>query len=136
MDFDCSGPCIALVLQKENAVVVAVSAALTYLNWRGLQLVGGMSKAYMLFILAPFVFTTVLSAPNMDFARCWETADAASLQWEKLVNVLFWKRFLQEGRTVGLLGHDELERVVVGLQRQVEALRTDYADVQRPPKQI
>ena len=71
------------------AFLLAMSALLTWLNYRGLHVVGGTAVATTLFILAPFVLLCALCAPRVQPAN-WTVVDWPSVQWGTFLNIMFW----------------------------------------------
>ena len=50
--------------------LITLSAALAYMNWRGLTLVGGLAVAFTVIIIVPFVLLIIIGAPRVD-PRNW-----------------------------------------------------------------
>lgn len=66
---------------------------LSYLNWRGLHIVGRTAVGLCLSSLLPFFVLVVLGTPKMDLSRFNQSFDQQSLKdvnWTYLLNVLFW----------------------------------------------
>ena len=61
---------------------------ITWLNIRGIQLVGLVSIVFTLFVLAPFVTMVILGAPRMDTSH-W-LASTGNPDWPLLLSVLLW----------------------------------------------
>lgn len=62
---------------------------LTYLNWRGLHVVGRVALGLCIFSLLPFVVLVCVGIPSMKLERLLEV-DLANVNWAYLLNVLFW----------------------------------------------
>lgn len=65
---------------------------ITWLNLRGIRLVGFMSMIFTVFVLAPFVVMVILGAPRIDPAH-WFASSASvpgSVNWALLTSVLLW----------------------------------------------
>ncbi|MBM4264415.1 MAG: APC family permease [Deltaproteobacteria bacterium] len=65
---------------------------ITWLNIRGIQLVGFMSVIFTLFVLAPFIVMIVLGAPRVETAHWFASSGDASgsVNWALLMSVLLW----------------------------------------------
>ena len=68
---------------------VALTAALSYLNYRVLHLVGLSALALTAFSLSPFVAFTVLAAPKIRPAR-WLAIDVGAVNLRGYFNSMFW----------------------------------------------
>eukprot|EP00667_Euglena_gracilis_P006984 EG_transcript_7057 len=73
--------------------IVAVTAALTYLNYRGLVVVGRMAVFLTVFCMLPFVGIVALGLPQVDPAL-WRVSsvgkDMREVDWAKFLNIIFW----------------------------------------------
>ncbi|KAH7372559.1 hypothetical protein KP509_17G009800 [Ceratopteris richardii] len=69
--------------------VLVITAALTYLNYRGLSIVGWISVALGIFSLLPFVFMAILAVPRLHPAQ-WIVVDFSAVDWTTYLNTLFW----------------------------------------------
>ncbi|KAH7405608.1 hypothetical protein KP509_15G077700 [Ceratopteris richardii] len=69
--------------------ILAITAALTYLNYRGLSIVGWLAVAVGVFSLLPFGVMAILAVPRLDFAR-WLVIDLEKVDWTTYLNTLFW----------------------------------------------
>ncbi|KAJ8747605.1 hypothetical protein K2173_014467 [Erythroxylum novogranatense] len=69
--------------------ILVLTVALTYLNYRGLSIVGWLSIILGVFSLLPFVFMGVVSIPKIKPSR-WLVADMSTVDWGLYLNVLFW----------------------------------------------
>jgi amino acid transporter len=68
---------------------VALSLALTYMNYRGLQVVGDAAVTTTVLIIAPFVLLCAFAAPAIN-PRNWLAVDLPSVQWGTFLNIMFW----------------------------------------------
>ena len=75
LDYLRSGGGVALPPPVRSLAVLALTAALTYLNYRGLHIVGLSAMALTAFSLSPFLALTVLAAPKIRPFR-WLAFDA------------------------------------------------------------
>eukprot|EP00803_Ostreobium_quekettii_P007487 evm.model.scf_227.3 EVM.evm.TU.scf_227.3 scf_227:35250-42034(+) len=74
-----------------RAFCIVVSVMLTYLNWRGLQVVGSTTVFLTCFMLAPFVVLTIIGIPKIH-ASNWLDYKPGHLEknfWD-FMNVMFW----------------------------------------------
>jgi amino acid transporter len=73
-------------------LIILLTAALTYLNYRGLDVVTEVAIGICLFSLLPFVAFCILSAPQVDPARWLQTPPGglAGVDWRLLLNTFFW----------------------------------------------
>lgn len=71
------------------AAVLFITAALTYMNYRGLAIVGWLAVGLGIFSLLPFAIMALLSLPKLDPAN-WIVIDFASVDWTTYLNTLFW----------------------------------------------
>ncbi|CAN6338722.1 unnamed protein product [Urochloa humidicola] len=79
----------ALPPPLRSLAVLALTAALTYLNYRGLHLVGLSALALTAFSLSPFVALTALALPKIRPSR-WLAMDAAAVDLRGYFNSMFW----------------------------------------------
>ena len=70
--------------------LVVSSLALTYLNYRGLKLVGRTAVALTVFIVCPFVVLTAMAAKDVDPSNWFASADPETKDLVGFVNVMFW----------------------------------------------
>ncbi|WVZ90954.1 hypothetical protein U9M48_037204 [Paspalum notatum var. saurae] len=84
-----SGAGLALPPPARSLAVLALTAALTYLNYRGLHLVGLSALALTAFSLSPFLALTVLAVPRIRPAR-WLALDARAVDLRGYFNSMFW----------------------------------------------
>ncbi|XP_051138403.1 probable polyamine transporter At1g31830 isoform X2 [Andrographis paniculata] len=63
--------------------------ALTYLNYRGLTIVGWVATLLGVFSLLPFLFMGVVAVPELEPSR-WFVVDFNNINWALYLNTLFW----------------------------------------------
>ncbi len=66
----------------------ALIGAITWINIRGIRLVGLSSILFALLVLLPFGAMVILGAPQVDPAKWWRHSD--SINWPLLVSALLW----------------------------------------------
>ncbi|CAN4076377.1 unnamed protein product [Withania somnifera] len=71
------------------AAVVALTVVLTYMNYRGLTIVGWIAVSLGILSILPFVVMGLISIPKIRPAR-WLVADVHSIDWNLYLNTLFW----------------------------------------------
>jgi len=69
--------------------LVGMSAALSYMNYRGLTVVGHSLVASAAAILVPFAVLCALAAPRVTPAN-WTEVDWGAVDWRTFINVMFW----------------------------------------------
>lgn len=69
--------------------LVSLNLALSYLNYRGLHVVGEAAIAMTIFTLLPFVAVVLMGAPHVKTSN-WVKVDWATVQWLPFLNVMFW----------------------------------------------
>lgn len=69
--------------------LLAITVALTYLNYRGLHIVGFSAVALAAFSLLPFVAMAILAIPKLQ-PRRWLVMDLRKVQWRGYFNSMFW----------------------------------------------
>lgn len=69
--------------------VIALTIFLTYLNYRGLTIVGWVAVILGVFSLLPFVVMGFISLPRLEPKR-WLVADLHNVDWNLYLNTLFW----------------------------------------------
>jgi len=89
LDYLRSGGGVALPPAVRSLAVLALTAALTYLNYRGLHIVGLSALALTAFSLSPFLALTVLAAPQIRPSR-WLAIDARAVDLRGYFNSMFW----------------------------------------------
>ena len=72
-----------------RVLLLAVSLALSYLNYRGLSVIGNTAVASTVYIIVPFVVMAALAAPQVQ-PRNWLLQDWGAVQWGSFINVMFW----------------------------------------------
>lgn len=74
------------------AIIVLTTAMLTYLNYRGLDLVGKFSMVLCVLTLLPFLVFCLCGVPHVDPQR-WLIVPAGgfwAVDWQLLLNTFFW----------------------------------------------
>ncbi|KAI9181775.1 hypothetical protein LWI28_018472 [Acer negundo] len=69
--------------------LLGLTASLTYLNYRGLHIVGFAAVSLAIFSLFPFVVMSVLSIPRIRPQR-WLVVDFKRVDWRGYFNNMFW----------------------------------------------
>lgn len=69
--------------------LVGLNLTLTYLNYRGLHVVGNMALGMTFFTLLPFVIMSLLGLPHVKPAN-WVAIEWSNVQWVPFLNVMFW----------------------------------------------
>lgn len=69
--------------------VLALTAALTYMNYRGLSIVGWVAILLGVFSLLPFVLMGLVAIPKLEPSR-WFVVDFSNVDWGLYLNTLFW----------------------------------------------
>ncbi|KAI3728032.1 hypothetical protein L6452_16658 [Arctium lappa] len=69
--------------------VLTLTIALTYMNFRGLTIVGWVAVLLGVFSLVPFVIMGLISIPRIEPAR-WLVVDLHVVDWNLYLNTLFW----------------------------------------------
>jgi len=62
---------------------------LTWLNWRGLTIVGQLAISLAFVTLLPFVVMIILSLPRLEPKR-WVRCELQEVQWGPFLNIMFW----------------------------------------------
>ncbi|GAB4838575.1 hypothetical protein Ancab_028120 [Ancistrocladus abbreviatus] len=81
-------PILAGGLPRAVAILV-LTASLTYMNYRGLSVVGWAAILLGVFSLLPFVIVGLLAIPKIEPPR-WLVADLGHINWGVYLNTLFW----------------------------------------------
>ncbi|PHT41933.1 Polyamine transporter PUT1 [Capsicum baccatum] len=81
-------PVLAEGYPRTIAILVFV-VALTYLNYRGLTVVGWVATALAIFTLLPFIVMGLIALPKLEPSR-WFVVDLENVQWGLFFNTLFW----------------------------------------------
>ncbi|KAH7299821.1 hypothetical protein KP509_24G031200 [Ceratopteris richardii] len=71
------------------AALLVVTSCLTFLNYRGITIVGYMAISLGLFSLLPFVVLGLLAIPRIEPKR-WLVSDLKRTDWRGYLNSLFW----------------------------------------------
>uniref|UniRef100_A0A0D6R609 Amino acid permease/ SLC12A domain-containing protein n=1 Tax=Araucaria cunninghamii TaxID=56994 RepID=A0A0D6R609_ARACU len=69
--------------------VLILTFGLTYVNYRGLTIVGWTAVCLGVFSLLPFCVMGLISIPRLDPSR-WVVIDLGTVDWNLYVNTLFW----------------------------------------------
>ncbi|KAL3645792.1 proline dehydrogenase [Castilleja foliolosa] len=69
--------------------VLALTIILTYMNYRGLTIVGWVAVLLGIFSILPFVVMGFISIPNIKPER-WLVIDTHNINWNLYLNTLFW----------------------------------------------
>lgn len=69
--------------------VLGLTGALTYMNYRGITIVGWVAVLLGVFSILPFVVMGLLSLPRLKPSR-WLVADLHKVQWGTYLNTMFW----------------------------------------------
>ncbi|KAK1353433.1 Polyamine transporter [Heracleum sosnowskyi] len=89
LDYLKSGiPALADGLPRIAAVLV-LTAVLTYMNYRGMTIVGWVAVLLGIFSILPFVVMGLVSIPKLEPSR-WMVVDLHDVDWNLYLNTLFW----------------------------------------------
>ncbi|KAK8947889.1 putative polyamine transporter [Platanthera guangdongensis] len=69
--------------------VLILTAGLTYMNYRGLAIVGWVAVFLGIFSILPFFVMGLLSIPRLEVSR-WLVTDFSNVDWSLYLNTLFW----------------------------------------------
>ncbi|KAL3497999.1 hypothetical protein ACH5RR_040731 [Cinchona calisaya] len=69
--------------------VLGLTVVLTYMNYRGLTIVGWVAVLLGIFSILPFVVMGLISIPKLRPQR-WLVADIHNVDWNLYLNTLFW----------------------------------------------
>lgn len=69
--------------------LIVTTISLTYLNYRGLTIVGFTALALAIFSLSPFVVFSLLAIPRLQMQQ-WAVTDLKNMNWRVFLNTLFW----------------------------------------------
>lgn len=69
--------------------VLVLTVALTYMNYRGLSIVGWAAACLGFFSILPFIVMGFVAVPRLDPAR-WLVVDLKTVDWGLYLNTLFW----------------------------------------------
>ncbi|XP_021905310.1 probable polyamine transporter At1g31830 isoform X1 [Carica papaya] len=81
-------PTLAGGLPRAIATLV-LTMMLTYMNYRGLTVVGWVAIFLGVFSLLPFVFMGLVAIPKLKPSR-WLVVDLGNVNWSLYLNTLFW----------------------------------------------
>ncbi|KAL9417735.1 hypothetical protein AB3S75_040677 [Citrus x aurantiifolia] len=81
-------PIFNLLIARIPALL-GITGALTYLNYRGLHIVGFSAVSLLVFSLCPFVVMGILSIPHIK-PRRWLVVDFKKVDWRGYFNSMFW----------------------------------------------
>eukprot|EP01006_Ploeotia_vitrea_P000440 TRINITY_DN103058_c0_g1_i1.p1 TRINITY_DN103058_c0_g1~~TRINITY_DN103058_c0_g1_i1.p1 ORF type:complete len:598 (-),score=30.08 TRINITY_DN103058_c0_g1_i1:812-2605(-) len=75
-------------------LAVAITVILTFLNYRGLEVVGRVAMAISVLILVPFILLIILGLPRVD-TSLWvdpttQRLVPETIQWGVFLNTIFW----------------------------------------------
>ncbi|ESQ33644.1 hypothetical protein EUTSA_v10007550mg [Eutrema salsugineum] len=71
------------------ASILILTLLLTYLNYRGLTIVGWTAVFMGVFSMLPFAVMTLVSIPKLEPLR-WLVTDLGDVNWNLYLNTLFW----------------------------------------------
>ncbi|KAD6453791.1 hypothetical protein E3N88_08497 [Mikania micrantha] len=69
--------------------VIFLTIALTYMNFRGMTIVGWVAVLLGVFSILPFIIMGFVSVPKIDPSR-WLVVDLHMVDWNLYLNTLFW----------------------------------------------
>ncbi|WOK99994.1 hypothetical protein Cni_G08706 [Canna indica] len=69
--------------------VLILTVALTYMNYRGLTIVGWMAVFLGVFSILPFILMGLVAIPKLEPSR-WLVVDLSNVNWNLYLNTLFW----------------------------------------------
>jgi len=72
-----------------NLAVLGLTAALTYMNYRGLTIVGWVAVLLGVVSILPFAVMGLLALPRLEPSR-WLVCDLHNVNWGLYLNTLFW----------------------------------------------
>ena len=72
-----------------GVTLFTVSILLSYLNYRGLTIVGRAAIGMTLFIVLTFLVLIGLSIPRLHPSN-WLVVDLGTVEWRPFINVMFW----------------------------------------------
>ncbi|KAG6500711.1 probable polyamine transporter At1g31830 [Zingiber officinale] len=89
LDYLKSGvPALGSGLPRTLTVLI-LTIALTYLNYRGLTIVGWMAVFLGVFSVAPFILMGLVAIPKLRPSR-WLAVNLHNVDWNLCLNTLFW----------------------------------------------
>ncbi|VVA93252.1 unnamed protein product [Arabis nemorensis] len=81
-------PALANGLPRVASILV-LTLLLTYLNYRGLTIVGWTAVFMGVFSMLPFAVMSLISIPQLEPSR-WLVMDIGNVDWNLYLNTLFW----------------------------------------------
>lgn len=69
--------------------ILSLTMALTYMNYRGLTIVGWVAVLLGVFSILPFVVMGLVAIPELEPSR-WLVIDLHNVNWGLYLNILFW----------------------------------------------
>ncbi|CAD5168623.1 unnamed protein product [Musa acuminata subsp. malaccensis] len=72
-----------------TVAVLILTVALTYMNYRGLNIVGWMAVFLGVFSILPFILMGLVAIPKLQPSR-WLQVDIHNVNWSLYLNTLFW----------------------------------------------
>jgi amino acid transporter len=77
------------------AFIASLTLLLSYLNYRGLEIVGNFNVAICIISIVPFIILSVACIPHIDTAKWFVIPEGAyygmaSIKWGDFMNILFW----------------------------------------------
>lgn len=69
--------------------VLALTIILTYMNYRGMVIVGGVAVVLGILSILPFVVMGLVAIPKLEPSR-WLAVDLHNVNWNVYLNTLFW----------------------------------------------
>lgn len=70
--------------------VLALTIALTYMNYRGLTIVGWVAVFLGVFSLVPFIVMGLIAIPKLEPSRWFLVVDLNTVDWGLCLNTIFW----------------------------------------------
>ncbi|KAK9812978.1 hypothetical protein WJX72_006764 [[Myrmecia] bisecta] len=74
---------------QRRLLLFGVSITLSYVNYRGLTIVGRVAVGMTFFIVLPFVVLVGMSVPQIEPSN-WKQMDWNAVKWGPFLNVMFW----------------------------------------------
>lgn len=73
-----------------RSILIGSSAAMIFLNFRGLDIVGHAAEVTTLLTLLPFAVLALVAIPHMKPSQWLEVKPAEEIDWINYFNILFW----------------------------------------------
>lgn len=70
--------------------VLALTIMLTYMNYRGLTIVGRVAVGLGVFTLLPFIAMGFIAIPRLEPSRWFVVVDLKTVNWSLCLNTIFW----------------------------------------------